>query len=44
MNGEVKLVDMPKAAQIVGVAGAADGTFRLADAKGSAIWAFDGRI
>jgi virginiamycin B lyase len=44
MNGEVKLVDMPKAAQIVGIAGAADGTFRLADAKGSAIWAFDGRI
>jgi virginiamycin B lyase len=43
-TGEVKLVDLPKAAQIAGIASAADGTFRLADAKGSAIWAFDGHI
>ena len=43
-TGEVKLVDLPKAAQIVGIASASDGTFRMADAKGSGIWAFDGRI
>jgi virginiamycin B lyase len=44
-NGEVKIVDMPKTAQgITGIAAAPDGTFRLTDSKGGAIWAFDGHI
>jgi virginiamycin B lyase len=43
-TGEVKLVGLPKAVGLAGIAAAKDGTFRLADAQGGAIWTFDGHI